>query len=67
MHSFYTIVALDLARERTAEADAYRLAALSRAGSTDVGIVRRIVARVAFAIARAADEQVDQRVSLTTH
>ena len=66
MHSFYTVMALDLARERAAEADAYRLAALSRAGTTDVGFVRRAVARIAFAIARAADEQVG-RVSLSTH
>lgn len=66
MHSFYTVLALDLARERAAEADAQRLAALSRAGRTDVGLVRRAVARIAFAIARAADDRVGQ-VSLTTH
>ena len=66
MHSFYTVVALDLARERTAEADADRLAALSQAGRTDVGPVRRVVARLAFAIARAADERVG-RASLTAH
>jgi hypothetical protein len=66
MHSFYTVIALDLARERAAEADAQRLAALARVGLNEVGTVRRVVARVAFAIARAADAQVG-RASLTTN
>lgn len=53
----YTFLALDLARERAAEADRHRLAALARADRPRrVGVVRRVVARMAVAIARAADE-----------
>ena len=65
MYTYYAMVALDLARERTAEADAHRLAARSRHGS-QVGVVRRLVARAALALARAADDQVG-RVSLSAH
>jgi hypothetical protein len=57
MHSYYTFIAFDLARERAAEADRHRLAALANRGSAEVGVVRRIVARVAVAVARAADER----------
>lgn len=60
MHSYYTFIALDLARERAAEADRSRLAALAHPRSHEVGIVRRIVARVAVAVARAADERLVQ-------
>jgi hypothetical protein len=60
MHSYYTFIALDLARERAVEADRERLAALARPRSTEVGIVRRLVARVAVAVARAADERLVQ-------
>jgi hypothetical protein len=57
MHSYYTFIALDLARERAAEADRHRLAALAHPSDDQVGLVRRIVARVAVAVARAADER----------
>jgi hypothetical protein len=58
MHSHYLFLALDLARERAAEADRYRLAALARnPEKNEVGFVRRMVARAAVAIARAADER----------
>jgi hypothetical protein len=60
MHSFYTFIALDLARERAAEADRERLAALAHPRPSEVGIVRRAVARVAVAVARAADERLTQ-------
>jgi hypothetical protein len=57
MHSHYTFLALDLARERAAEADRYRLAALAHSDEPKrVGPIRRFVARTAVAIARAADE-----------
>ena len=58
MQSYYTFIALDLARERVAEADRQRLAALARYPvPARVGVVRRFVARVAVAVARAADER----------
>lgn len=57
MHSYYTFIALDLARERAAEADRNRLAALARRGPTEVGVIRRVVARAAVAVARVADER----------
>jgi hypothetical protein len=57
MHSYYTFIALDLARERAAEADRHRLAALAHPSDDHVGLARRIVARVAVAVARAADER----------
>lgn len=60
MHSYYTFIALDLARERAAEADRERLAALAHHRSTEVGVVRRVVARLAVAVARAADDRLVQ-------
>jgi len=58
MHSYYLFLALDLARERAAEADRHRLAALARdPEANQVGLIRRTVARAAVAIARAADER----------
>jgi hypothetical protein len=57
MQSYYTFIALDLARERAAEADRHRLAALAQPHAQQVGVVRRIVARVAVAVARAADDR----------
>ena len=65
MHSYYTFIALDLARERAAEASRERLAACAPR-SSEVGFVRRAVARVAVAVARAADERVAQG-ELATH
>jgi hypothetical protein len=56
----YLFFALDTARERAAEADRYRLAARARAAAAGlpphVNPVRRVVARVAVAVARVADE-----------
>jgi hypothetical protein len=42
MHSYYTFIALDLAAERSREADNQRLAAIARAGRD--GSTRRTVA-----------------------
>jgi hypothetical protein len=61
MHAFYTYLALDIANQRTAEANDARLAALGRPSTPSV--LRRAIARVALAVARAADE--DLRVSLS--
>ena len=66
MLSYYTFIALDLARERAAEADAQRLAALGRPASSRTFGVRRAIARLALAIARAADDDLRQ-ASLSTH
>ena len=58
MQSYYTFIALDLARERVAEAESQRLAALAQHPvPARVGVVRRVVARVAVAVARAADDR----------
>jgi len=58
--SHHVFLAFDLARERAAEADRYRLAAKARAAAAGLGPqvnpVRRAVARLAVAVARAADE-----------
>ena len=58
MHNhYYAFMALELARQRAAEADQNRLAALARPPrSNQVGVVRRLSARAAVAVARAADE-----------
>ena len=63
MHNYYLFLAMDLAREQAAEADRYRLAASARRPSHRVNALRRIVARAAVAIARAADEAAIGRVS----
>jgi hypothetical protein len=55
MYNHYFFLALDTARERAAEADRYRLAALSRSGATTTSPARRLIARAAIAVARAAD------------
>ena len=55
MHTYYAFLALDLASERAAEADAQRLAALGRRREARPSAVRRLIARAALAIARAAD------------
>ena len=62
MHAYYTFLALDIARERTEEARAMHLAALAHR-EAQPSAIRRAIARVALAIARAADENVG-RVSL---
>jgi hypothetical protein len=66
MQQYYTFIALELARERAAEADAQRLAALSHPGEPRTAGIRRAIARLALAIARAADDEVG-RVPLATH
>ena len=63
MHAFYTYLALDIANRRVAEADAARLAALAHPRPSRITVIRRTVARIAVAIARAADE--DLRVSFS--
>jgi hypothetical protein len=61
MQSYYTFIALDLARERVAEAQRYRLAALAHpADPNRVGLLRRSIARLAVAVARAADDRLVQ-------
>ena len=56
----HIFIAFDLARERAAEADRYRLAAQARAAQAgvapQVNPLRRAVARLALAVARTADE-----------
>ena len=66
LSNYYAFVALDLARQRAAEADAERLAATAHPGEPRTAGLRRGIARVALAIARAADDEVG-RVPLTTH
>lgn len=57
MLSYYSMIALDIARERAAEAAAARLAASVRPARRGPGPVRRAVSRIAVAIARAADRE----------
>jgi len=66
MQQYYTFIALELARERAAEANAQRLASLSHPGEPRTARIRRAIARVALAIARAADEEVG-RAPLASH
>ena len=66
MQQYYTFIALELARERAAEANAQRLASLSHPGEPPTARIRRAIARVALAIARAADEEVG-RAPLASH
>ncbi|MEO5941594.1 MAG: hypothetical protein ABIQ76_11975 [Candidatus Limnocylindrales bacterium] len=66
--NYYAFIALELARERTAEASAQRLANLAHPGEPRTAGIRRAIARVALAIARAADdEDAGGRVPLTSH
>lgn len=64
--NYYAFIALQLAQERAAEANAQRLAALSHPGEPRFTGLRRGIARVALAVARAADDEVG-RVPLATH
>jgi hypothetical protein len=68
MHSypFFALIALDLARERAAEADAYRFAALANDQERRPSRLRRSIARVALAVARAADAEAG-RVPAASH
>ena len=53
--NYYAFVALQIANERAAEARAHRLAELAHPAPSHGG-VRRSIARIALAVARAADE-----------
>lgn len=66
MHSNYVYLALEIARERAAEADAQRLASLAHPSEPLTVRVRRSIARAALAVARVADDEV-RPVSLSTH
>ena len=66
MHSTYLFLALDIARERSAEADRNRLAAQARTGSRIVMGTRRLIARSAMAVARAADEAYERAATLSS-
>jgi hypothetical protein len=59
-YPFFALLALDLARERAAEADQYRFAAQFHAAEPRPSRVRRGIARIALAIARAADAETAQ-------
>jgi hypothetical protein len=63
MHAYYTFLALDIARQRSAEAEAVRLASLGRPAPSRFTIVRRVIARVALAVARAADDELQVSLS----
>jgi hypothetical protein len=53
MQSFYTFLALDLARERAAEAEAHQRADLARAGRVQQpSVVRRTLAHSLAAVSR---------------
>jgi hypothetical protein len=64
--NYYAFIALDLARQRVAEADASRLAALAHPAPARPSGLRRAIARVALAVARTADAEVG-RAAVTTH
>jgi hypothetical protein len=66
MHSNYVFLALEVARERAAEADRQRLARLAHPSEPRGARVRRSIARIALAVARAADDEVRQ-VAVTGH
>jgi hypothetical protein len=66
MQHYYTFIALELARERAAEANAQRLASLAHPGEPRTAGIRRVIARVALAVARAADDEVG-RIPLATN
>ena len=66
MHQYYMFVALELARDRATEANAQRLAALAHPGEPRTARIRRLVARAALAVARAADDEAG-RVPLASH
>jgi hypothetical protein len=53
MRSYYTFIALELARQRAAEANAQRL--FAHPGEPWTAGLRRVIARIALAVARAAD------------
>ena len=53
MH-LYTYIALDLANEKTREADRYRLAAIARGERTELGRTRRAAARMLAWVSRSS-------------
>src|SRR3954452_25640150 len=55
-YNHYLLLALDTARDRAAEADRHRLAALACRDRQAAGASPRAVARIAVAVARLADE-----------
>src|SRR5258706_7794223 len=57
MHFYYALLAFDLANERAAEADAQRRARLGRSSEPRTSAIRRAIARLALAVARAADAE----------
>ena len=57
MTNYYLFLALELANQRAAEAQAQRLAALAHPGEPRTALIRRAIARAALAVARAADEE----------
>jgi hypothetical protein len=64
MHSYWTFIALDIANERTREADRYRLAALARGAQPvrdrsvrhGVAVVAAAISRFSAAVVRRLDE-----------
>jgi hypothetical protein len=56
LSNYYAFIAMELARERAAEADAQRLASLAHPGEPRTAGLRRGVARIARVVARAADD-----------
>lgn len=66
MHgNYYTFLVLDLARQRAAEAEAERLAHLGHVPPPRAQRIRRLIARVALFVARAADDELAQALSAT--
>ena len=67
MNQLYTIIALDLARDRVREADMERQASAARAGRTDrSGLIRRSLATGLALVSRgstAAVRRLDRRVA----
>ena len=59
MRSYYTFIALELARERAAEANAQRL--FTHPGEPRTAWLRRVIARIALAVGRATDERAADR------
>jgi hypothetical protein len=56
--SYYVFLALDLANQRAAEANARRLASGWTTPEPRPSRIRRVVARLALAVARAADAEI---------
>ena len=61
MRSYYTIIALDLARQRAAEANAQRM--FTHPGEPRTAGLRRLIARIALAVRRAGDERAADRAA----